>query len=314
MYFLKIGRHSVKISHGQNILFPKSGITKNKLIEYYYNIAPIMIPHIKNRPVTMHRFTRGVAHEGFFQKNVSDYFPDWIQRAPIEKKEDGVVNYAVCNNAATLVYLANQLCITLHIWLSKIDKLNYPDRMIFDLDPSTKDFNSVRIAAKKLKKLLEKVGLKTFVMTTGSRGLHVVVTLKRTETFDYVRQFAKDIAEVMVHQNPKMLTTEIRKIKRGKKIFVDTYRNSFAQTAVAPYAVRAKKGAPVATPLEWHEVGSKLTPTKYTIKNIFKRLAKKEDPWKNINKNPFSLKKPRKILDSILKDLNIGGEKKKEKV
>jgi len=301
MYFLKVGKQQVKITHGQNILFSKTQITKNELIEYYLNIAPIMIPHVKNRPLTMRRFTRGIAHEGFFQKNISDYFPKWIKSIPIKKKEDGIVNYAVCNNAATLVYLANQLCITPHIWLSKIDKLNYPDRMIFDLDPSTKNFDQVRFAAKQLKKLLENLGLQTFVMTTGSRGLHIVVPLDRKKDFDFVRQFAKDVATILAQKYPKMLTTEIRKAKRGKKIFIDTYRNAFAQTAVAPYAVRAKKGAPVATPIDWREVTSRLKPNSYTIKNIFRRLAKKEDPWKYINKSACSLKNARKRLDSMLK-------------
>lgn len=305
MYSLKIGKQVVKITHGQNILFPQTGITKNELINYYLHIAPTMIPYIKNRPITMHRFTKGIEKEGFFQKNVSEYFPRWIKRVTIAKKEDGVVNYAVCNNAATLVYLANQLCITPHIWLSKIDKLNFPDRMIFDLDPSTKHFAPIIFTAKKLKNILEKLGLKTFVMTTGSRGLHIVVALDRKNNFDFVRKFAKDVAAILVNKYPKIVTSEIRKIKRGRKIFIDTYRNSFAQTSVAPYAVRAKKGAPVATPIEWREVNSKLKPDKYTIKNIFKRLGQKDDPWKHINKFPCTLKHARKKLDNILKNLKI---------
>jgi len=302
MYFLKVGKQNVKITHSQNILFPKHNISKNEVVIYYYNISSIMLPHIKNRAITMQRFTGGIDQEGFYQKNIADYFPAWIPRIPIKKKGDGVVNYAVCNNAATLVYLANQLCITPHIWLSKIDKLDFPDKMIFDLDPSTKDFGLVRKTAKYLKKILEDLGLKTYVMTTGSRGLHVVVPLDKKHNFNYVRAFAKDIAKILVNQHPEMLTIEIRKAKRGKKIFIDTFRNSFAQTSVAPYAVRAKPGAPIATPIDWREVTSTLLPNKYTIKNIFKRLSKKEDPWKNIKKDVCSLKSARKKLDSLLKE------------
>lgn len=306
MYYIKVGKQSVRITHPDNILFPKSGITKNEFVEYYYRIASIMVPHMKDHPVTMKRFTGGIGEPGFFQKNIADYFPDWIARIPIKKKEGGVVNYVICNNAATLVYLANQLCITLHLWLSKIDKLNYPDKIIFDLDPSTKDFSQVIVTAKIIKNILEQqLDLKTYIMTTGSRGLHVVIPLKREYTFDFARKFAKDVARVMVYLHPKFLTLEIRKEKRGKKIFIDYLRNAYAQTGVSPYAVRAKEGAPIATPIDWNEVTSKLTPTKYTIKNIFRRLARKQDPWKDINKNACSLKKPRKILDSILKDLGI---------
>lgn len=301
MRTIKLGKYNVDVTSESRILFPKSKITKGEFVAYYERIAPIMIPHIKNRPITMHRFVNGIGKEGFYQKDASDYFPAWIKREPIKKKADGIVNYVVCNNAATLVYLANQLSITNHIWLSKIDKLNYPDRMIFDLDPSKKDFTQVRKAALQLKKLLEQLGLVPFVMTTGSRGLHVVVPLKRTNTFDQVRAFAKDVAELMVAQYPKYLTTEIRKVKRKGKIFIDTYRNAFAQTGVAPYSVRAKEGAPVAAPLTWSEVrDSRLTPQKYHIKNIFRRLARKGDLWHDINKHAVSLAQARKYLDTLL--------------
>ena len=297
---VKIGKYTVELTNEDRIIFPKAKITKGEFIEYYRRIAPIMLPYIKDRPLTMHRFVGGIGKEGFYQKDASDYFPSWIQRKPIKKKEGGMVNYVVANNAATLVYLANQYTIAMHIWLSKIDKLKYPDRMIFDLDPAGKaTFALVKWTAKQMRNLLEnELGLPSFVMTTGSKGVHIAVPLKRVHTFDYVRSFAHDAAELLVAQYPKKLTLEMRKAKRGNRIFVDYLRNAFAQTGVAPYSVRAKPGATVATPIKWEEL-ERVTPTKYTIKNIFARLARVDDPWKKISQSAVSLKQARKKLDAL---------------
>lgn len=298
---LKIGRYVVTVSNESFLLFPQSGITKGEFVGYYHRIAPIMLPYMKNRPISMLRFPNGIDQEGFYQKEAGSYFPAWIKRKPIKKQEDGYVNYVVCNNAATLVYLANQACITPHLWLSKIDKLNYPDRLIFDLDPAGKGFAQVCDIAIQLKALLEKINVTSFVMTTGSRGLHVLIPLKRVHTFDWVRSFAYDVAGILVKRNPKRLTLEIRKDKRRGRIFVDTLRNAFGQTAVAPYAVRPKPYAPVATPLRWDEVINKriTTSQQYTIKTIFKRLAAIEDPWQNIDRVANSLIKARVLLDTL---------------
>lgn len=307
---LKLGKYLVTITHENRILFPKSGITKGELIKYYEKIAPIMLPYMKDRLISMQRFPNGIAQEGFYQKDASDYFPEWIKRVPVKKQEGGTVNYVVCNNAATLVYLANQACITNHIWLSRIDKLNNPDRMIFDLDPagfgrvasgasgrtgakqdqSSNGFIYVQQAAEIIKDFLEDLGLCAFAMTTGSKGMHIIVPLKRKYSFDEVRQFARSVATVLVKKYPERFTLEMRKQKRGKHIFIDTLRNAFGQTGVAPYSVRPKENAPVATPLFWKEVSDiKLTPTKYTIKNIFKRLDDVGDPWEKIDEKACSL-------------------------
>ncbi len=298
---LKLGKYVVAVGNERKILFPKSKITKGELIEYYRRIAPIMIPYMKDRPLTMQRFPQGIDEEGFYQKDAPDYFPKWIKFKSIKKKADGYVRYVVCNNAATLVYLANQACITPHLWLSKIDKLRYPDRMIFDLDPSGRDFNLVRKAAKQLKSILDQLELPSFVMTTGSRGLHIVIPLKRGHHFDWVRSFARDIAELIVQQSPRQFTLEIRKVKRRGRVFIDILRNAYGQTGVAPYAVRPKPGAPIATPITWKEAfNPRLTPQRYTIKNIFRRLAQKDDPWQDINKFACSLSKARKLFRTLI--------------
>lgn len=290
----------VKITNPDTILFPKAKITKQELVDYYQRIARIMLPYVKNRPLTMQRFPDGIDKEGFYQKNASDYFPDWIDLEPIKKQEGGVVNYVVANKSATLVYLANQGCVTPHIFLSTVKKLNYPDTIVFDLDPPGKKFDIVRTTALELKELLEKIGLVPFVKTTGSRGLHIVVPIKPTQDFDVVRAFAREIAQVLISHDPNHLTLEIRKQKRRGRVFIDIMRNAFGQTAVAPYGVRAREDAPVATPLEWAEVkDSKLRSDKYTIKTIFRRLARMGDPWKSMRRNARSIEKAHKKLGKL---------------
>ncbi len=286
---LRVGRYIVTLSNQDKVLFAKSNITKGNLVDYYARIAPYMLPYMKNRPVTMHRYPDGIGNPGFYQKDADDYFPDYIVIQPVERSTGTTINYAVVNNAASLVYLANLACITPHVWLSKIDKLNYPDRMIFDFDPSPGvQFSTVRWAALQAKELLEELGLKTFIMTTGSRGVHLVVPIKRLYLFDELREFATDVARLLVDRYPTKLTLELRRAKRGKRIFIDTLRNAWSATAVAPYAVRAKPGAPVATPIAWDELRG-VTSQKYNIKNIFLRLARIKDPWQDMQKKAGAL-------------------------
>ncbi|MBX9830943.1 non-homologous end-joining DNA ligase [Candidatus Babeliales bacterium] len=286
---MKIGRYLVNVSNPEKIWFPQSKITKVDLVAYYRDIAPFMLPFTKDRALTLHRFPDGIDHEGFYQKNIGAHFPAWVASKKIKNKEAGYTTYVVCNNAASLAYIATQGCITPHLWLSKIDKLNYPDRMIFDLDPFDDDFTLVCWTAKELKKELEERGLTPFVMTTGSRGLHVVVPLKRTATFDVVRDYARDIATLLVQRYPKKLTINPRKESRGRKLLIDCMRNAYGATAVTPYAVRAIEKAPVAMPIFWEEL-ARTTPQRFTIKTIFKRLLQKEDPWQKLNKAALVLK------------------------
>ncbi len=299
----KLNGQTFSVSSLDKIFFPKSGYTKGDLIEYYERISEFMLPHIKDRMITMIRFPNGIDDKKFFQKDTPEYFPDWIETKCINKKDGGETHYVICNKQATLVYLANQACITPHIWLSKKDKPNKPDRLIFDLDPEKDDFPSVKVAAKRTREMLEeRLGLPTYIMTTGSRGLHIVVPLKRTRDFDEVRDFAQKTAELLEKENPDLLTTAARKNKREDKIFVDVGRNAFAQTGVAPYAVRPIEGAPVATPLDWEDLDEKnITPQSYNIKNIFQKLDKNGDPWKDIDSKAVVLTSAEKELNKLLK-------------
>jgi bifunctional non-homologous end joining protein LigD len=288
---LEIGSHTVELSHLDKVLFPDDGITKGDLIDYYQRIANIMLPHLAEHPLSMQRFPNGIKAESFYQKETPDYFPDWIRRVSIEVKEDQRrQSQVVCDNVETLIYLANQACITLHPWLSRADQLNHPDKLIFDLDPPGDDFEVVRFAAQRLREMLQEEGLVPFVMTTGSRGLHVVAPLDRSADFDTVRAFVRQLAEDLARREPERLTTETRKDQRQGRVFVDYLRNAYGQTGVAPYTVRAKPGAPVATPLDWAELAdSRLHSQSYTLRNIFHRLSQKADPWQNMMDHARSL-------------------------
>ncbi|HYO46091.1 MAG TPA: non-homologous end-joining DNA ligase, partial [Gemmatimonadota bacterium] len=282
------------------VLFPDVGVTKGDLVEHYRRVAGRMVPHLKGRPVSMQRFPSGVEEEGFYQKAAPDYFPDWIRRATVGKA-GGTVEHVVCDNGATLVYLANQGCITPHVWLSRVDLLDHPDRLIFDLDPPEDDFEVVRFAAGRLRELLGELGLDPYPMATGGRGLHLIVPLDRGADFDAARGFAKDVADLLAARHPDRLTTETRKNKRRGRLFLDYLRNAYAQTAVPPYAVRARPGAPVAVPLAWEELSDpSLRGGSWNTRNVLARVEGKNDPWKGMARRAHSLSGPRRKLDRIL--------------
>jgi bifunctional non-homologous end joining protein LigD len=295
---LEVGGRAVAVSSPDKVLFPEDGTTKADLARYYARVADTMLPHLKGRPISMLRYPDGIEGESFFQKDVPEYFPGWIRRAKVEK-EGGTLEMMVAEEPAALVYLAGQACITPHVWLSRIDRPQRPDRLIFDFDPSGDDFGPVREGARRMRDLLDELGLAPFVMTTGSRGLHVTVPLDRSADFDVVRTFARGCAELLVARRPDHLTVEHRKAKRGGRVYVDTGRNAYAQTGVAPYAVRALPGAPVATPLDWSELG-RARPRSTTIANLFRRLGRKDDPWSDIDRRARPLAKAAERLRRML--------------
>jgi bifunctional non-homologous end joining protein LigD len=282
---MKVGSQEISISNRDKVLFPESGITKGDLVDYYNRVSECMLVHLEGRPISMHRFPDGIGEEDFYQKQKPDYFPEWIEDVEVSKKGDGTSVQVVCDHRASLVYLANQACITIHTWLSRKGDLNHPDRIVFDLDPPGSDegFDEVIFGALKLKEVLAESGLEPFVMTTGSKGLHVTVPIERTVDFEGSLSFSKMVAEHLASRHDDRLTVEQRKAKRGDRVYIDTYRNSYAQTTVTPYSVRAIEGAPVATPLEWKELDRDIGPRKYHIKNILRRLGHKNDPWNGID-------------------------------
>jgi len=286
----------VKITHPDKILFPESGISKKELIDYYLAVGEFFLGYSKDRPVSMQRFPNGIGKPGFFQKKAGDYFPDWIPTLDVPK-EAGTVRMVLINNKATLAYLTNQDVITHHLWLSRADQLRVPDHFIFDLDPPKGNFELVREAALYLHDFLPNLGLVPFVKTTGSKGLHVVIPVKREFEFDQTRQLARRIGEEMARQFPEKFTVDIRKEDRKGRLFMDYLRNGYAQTAVGPYSVRAKEGAPVAMPISWEEVKDPaLYSQKYNIRNAMDKLNSEPDPWEEFYRSARSLKPAMKAL------------------
>lgn len=287
---MTIGEHPVEISKADKVLFDDDGITKRDLAEYYARVSEIMLPHVRGHPLAMARYPDGIGEEGFFQKEAAEHFPDFVERATLPKEEGGTTTYVVAANAATLVYLADQACITPHTLLAPADSHRRPDRMIFDLDPEDEDFGAVRDAARAVRELLDEAGLGSFLMTSGSRGLHVWVALDGRDDFDTLRAFTRLAGEELSRRHPRLLTVAQRKEQRDAPVFVDTLRNSYGQHAVAPYGVRARSGAPVATPLDWKELGDgKLGPRRYTIRNVRQRLGQKADPWRTLDSSRGSV-------------------------
>jgi bifunctional non-homologous end joining protein LigD len=294
---VRVDRREIEVSRPEKLLFPDDGITKGDLIEYYARIAPRMLPYLRDRPLTLERYPNGISGKRFFQKEVSSYFPKWIRTATAPKA-GGSVTHVVCNDAATLVYLANQACITPHVFLSRGDKLDVPDQLVFDLDPQGDDFEVVRATAVAFKQLLDELQLPPFLKTTGSHGLHIVIPLQRREEFDSVRAFSRDLASIIVSQDPRTRTLEQLKANRGNRVFIDTNRNAYAQLVAPAYAVRARRGAPVSVPLDWSELGKKnLRSDNFTIGNVFDRLDKGSDPWRDFWRSGVSLATARRKLE-----------------
>ena len=274
----------VKVTNPDRVVFPAIGLTKGDLVEYYRRVAPHALPHLRGRPLTMQLFPEGADEPGAFLKERRKHFPDWIGDVEVPRKGKPPFRMPVVDSEDALVYLANQGMVTPHVWLSRGDAPDRPDRLVFDLDPSVDDFGLVRDTALELRELLTAAGLVPFVKTTGSRGLHVTAPLDRTADTATVRSFAEVVAADLAARHPDTLTTAFSKADRGDRLFLDVMRNGFAQTEVAAYGVRARPTAPVAAPLEWEEVGDrKLTADRWTVRNIFRRLARRADPWADLD-------------------------------
>lgn len=305
MTAIQTKNRSIEISKPDKILFPEGEITKQDLAEYYNRIAEYMLPYLAGRPISLHRFPDGIEEEDFFQKKVPDYFPDWITRVEVET-ENGPQNQIIIDSADTLVYLADQGCITLHRWLSRSNNLHQPDLMVFDLDPPGENIEPVVNAARVIRDILDHCGLKPFVMTTGSKGLHIVCPLDASDDFNTVRDFTKSFADTLAKMYPDELTTKQRKNKRKGRVFLDYLRNAYGQTVVTPYAIRALPEAPVATPLDWDELSSSLSSRDYTIENIFQRLGQKNDPWIDMHKAAVDLSKANTWLSELESERDLG--------
>lgn len=297
---IEIDGHCVELGNEDKVIFPGDRITKGDLIAHYREVASVMLPHAKGRALTLHRFPDGIGKEGFYQQQRPDYFPSWVGSLRVARAGGGSIEHTICENGAAIVYLANQAAITLHGWLSRAGAVDRPDRLIFDLDPPGDDVSAVVQGARRVRALMEELGLTAFVMSTGSRGLHVVAPLDAGSGFDEVRQFAQAAARALANRHPDDLTVEQRKDKRGRRLYLDVMRNSRGQTAVLPYCTRALPGAPVATPLDWGELNARrFDARRYHLRNIARRLGNKADPWARIDQSARSLGPARRALDAL---------------
>jgi bifunctional non-homologous end joining protein LigD len=281
----------VGISKPDKVLFPagpgNKAVTKLDLATYYDAIADVMLPHLRGRPVNMQRFPDGIDGMSFYEKKVPSHFPDWVHTVEVHT-EDGTQRQVVVDDRRSLVYLAQQACLTPHTWLCTTKNLEKPDQLVFDLDPSDDDLAKVRRATRLVGELLDDLGLTTYLKTTGSRGYHVLVPLRPSLGFDEVRDFARRCGEVLVEKEPDLLTLEQRKAKRGDRVYVDIGRNAYGQTAVPAYAVRAREAAPVSTPIAWAEL-SRVKPGQFTVASVRRRLARRDCPWADVRRHAQGL-------------------------
>jgi bifunctional non-homologous end joining protein LigD len=293
----------VRVTHPEKVLFPGDGITKGDLVAYYRTVAPGMLPLVSGRPVTMQRFPDGIGRGGFLQKQIGRHFPDWFERvtAPNRRTRQATVRdqvtYPVCRHADDLAYLANQGCITPHVWLSRTPDIHHPDQMVFDLDPASDDLGVLRSAAAALHGLLDELGLASFLKSSGSRGLHVVVPLVPAADTDTVKVVSMAVAEVLAARHPDDFTTEGRIANRHGRLYLDIGRNGYAQTMAAPYAVRGLPGAPVSVPLDWSELDD-FVPGRHTLRTIADRLAA-PDPWAGMDAAASRLDRAGARLDEL---------------
>jgi bifunctional non-homologous end joining protein LigD len=284
------------ITHPEKVLFPDDGITKGELASYYEAIAPVMLPHIRNRPVTMERYPAGIGKKGFMQKDVSKGFPEWLERVEVPKK-GGTVRHPIVRNTRSLLWLANQNSITPHVWTSRAPKLYQPDICVFDLDPSEDDSDALRAAALGLRDLLNELGLPSWVKTSGSKGFHIAVPLDGKAGFGDVGKFAYAVAKILVNRDPQRLTLEFSKADRAGRILVDTGRNGYSATFAAAYAVRAKPGAPVSAPCTWEELErGEVGPRTFTLRTMAGRVADVGDLWSDMRRRKLSLRRPMEKL------------------
>ena len=294
------------ITHPEKVLFPDSGITKGELCAYYEAIAPLMLPHIAGRPITMERYPAGIDEKGFIQKDVSKGFPSWLERVAVETgggraKKARTVHYPLAADARSLVWLANQNSITPHVWCSRLPRLEQPDLCVLDLDPPGDEPEALRAAALAVRDLFDELELPSFVKTSGSKGFHVVVPLDGEAGYDVTWRFAHGAGAVLVARHPRVLTQEFLKADRAGRIFVDTGRNAPGATFAAVYAVRPKPGAPVSAPCTWPEVErGAVGPRTFTLRAMAARVHDVGDLWQGMEKRRRSLRAPLAALERLL--------------
>jgi len=289
------GGRQVAVHKADKQMYP--GVTKADVVRHYRDVADLMLPGLVGRPLTLRRFPDGIAAKGFIQQEAPAHFPDWVHVETLPTRSDRPpVRHILADDAATLAYLADQGCLEFHSWLSRHDQPDRPDLFVLDLDPPDElPIDELRRAVRKSRDVLSDTGLVPFLRGTGGAGFHLVAPLIPDLGFDDVRAFADEVASRLAADDADLFTTERRRGRRGGAVFVDTGRNAYGQTAVASYSLRARANAPVAVPLDWDELG-RVWPDRYTVDNLSRRLAHKQDPWRDLFDSAGSVPRARSRL------------------
>lgn len=299
-YDLKVGKTTLHLTNQDKIYFPKDGITKGDIVQYYNEAAPLILPYLKDRPESMNRFPNGIDSPSFYQKDIDvDKTPKWLKTKKIfSESNDADVNYLICNDKETLLYMANLGCIEINPWNSTIKNISNPDWLVIDLDPAKEDdFKTVVETALVVKEVMDELETECLCKTSGASGLHIYIPLGAQYDYDSIKILAELIAKEVQTRLPKTTSIERSIKKRENKLYIDFLQNRRGQTLAAPYSVRPKPGATVSTPLEWNEVNEKLHPSQFTIKNVLQRFEKKGDLWKPILSKGANIKKIIKKLE-----------------
>jgi bifunctional non-homologous end joining protein LigD len=287
---VRVGTRVIELTHPDKPYYPRDGLTKKDVVAYYRSVAEHVLRHAEGRPLTLQRFPDGIDGEGFYQKQAPESVPEWLPRIRVPLADGSSQTQLSADDEASLVFLVQRGALSFHTWSSRRGHLQQPDRIVFDLDPpSADDFALVRDTARALRRLLEDVGLPSFVMVTGSTGMHVRVPIRRGPGFDRVREFARSVVRALAESRPDTTTTEVRKEKRRGRLFLDVARNALGQTAIAPYSLRPRDGAPVATPLDWNELGRIQSADRYTMSALLRRMGQRDDPWRAMDRSPGDL-------------------------
>jgi bifunctional non-homologous end joining protein LigD len=294
----QFGDITVAGTHPERVIFPADGITKGEMVAYYADVAPLLLPELRGRPLSVVRFTRGIDQKGFFQKHYQKHYPAWLARVTAGTKT--IVDYPVVDTAAGVVYLANQGALEFHVWTSRTDDLTRPDLLVFDLDPPGDDFAVVRTCARLVRAACDELGLPAFVKTTGSKGLHVVVPLDDTAAYDEAGALATRIAARLCRRHRDAMTMEFYKKDRKGRLFLDVMRNAIGATFVAPYSLRGKPGAPASVPITWAEVDDPaMASDAIRLRDVRARLEARGDPWHDLRARPGSVAAARRTLDQL---------------
>ncbi|MDH6251156.1 bifunctional non-homologous end joining protein LigD [Chryseobacterium sp. H1D6B] len=296
---IQLNQHSVKLTHQDKIYFPKDGISKGDVIEYYQSVASYILPYLKNRPLSLNRFPSGIEEQGFYQKDAGDNMPDWIKTTKVfSESTDKYIDYVICNDKATLAYLNNLGCIDLNPWNSALPDLEHPDYLVLDLDPSKKNtFDNVIETALQVKEILDLAKIKGCCKTSGSTGIHIYIPMGGNYDFDQVKDFAHILMKQVNEKLPKITTLERSLQKRDdNKIYLDYLQNRSGQTLASAYSLRPKQGASVSMPLEWEELKKGLKPADFTIHNTLERIKEKGDLFKPVLGKGIDMMKALELL------------------